>query len=193
MARLCQHRKYCRTKRWRTNGWLSGRYHRLEMVIFCNLQAYPCYPNADFLSRSFYIQSPLAIIAILLVFWKFETPEPSLSVYKPVSRLKKLRRVDFLGSLTLAITITGFLLAFALGGQKIPWTHPIIWVLLSSSAGFGIIFLVVEAYFAQEPIFPLRLMVHRDVVVGNLVTGLQSGAQLGVHCSTSCMCCAIFC
>lgn len=162
------------------------------MVIFWKLQSYPCYPNPDFISRSFYVQSPLAIIAILLVFWKFDSPEPSLSVYKPVSRIKKLRRVDFLGSLTLAIAITGFLLAFDLGGQKIRWTHPIVWILLSSSAGFGIIFLMVEAYFAQEPIFPLRLMVHRDVVVGNLVTGLQSGAQLGVHCSFSRMCCAIF-
>ena len=88
--------------------------------------------------------------------------------------------------------MTGFLLALDLGGQKVRWTHPIIWILLSLSAVFGIIFLAVEAYVAQEPIFPLRLMVHPDVVVGYLVTGLQACAQLGVHCSTSMMRRSIF-
>ncbi|MCJ1262596.1 hypothetical protein MMC22_002466 [Lobaria immixta] len=129
---------------------------------------------------SFYIQSPLAIVAILLVFWKFDSPEPSLSGYKTVSTKRKLRRVDFLGSLTLAIATTGFLLALDLGGQKIRWTHPIIWILLSLSAVVGIIFLLVEAYVAQEPIFPLRLLIHRDVVTAYLITGLQSCAQFGV-------------
>lgn len=156
--------------------------------MFCNLQVYSPNAHPDFPYRSFYIQSPLAIVAMLLVFWKFDSPEPSLAVQKPLSNQRRLRRVDFLGSVTLAMTITGFLLALDLGGQKIRWTHPIIWILLSSSALFGIAFLLVEAYVAQEPIFPLRLMVHRDVVVAYLVTGLQSCAQLGVLCSFSMMC-----
>lgn len=183
MERLCQHREHCRKKRWWTSGWISGRYNRLEMVIFCKSQAYPSYSNPDFLPRLFYIQSPLAVVAILLVFWKFNSPEPSLSVHKPVPSRKKLRRVDFLGSLTLAITITGFLLALDLGGQKVHWTHPIVWILISSSTAVGIIFLLVEGYVAPEPIFPLSLMVHRDVVAGYLITGLQTGAQWMANCS----------
>lgn len=155
------------------------------MVIYCNLQAASSYHNSDILLRSFYFQSPLAIVAILLVCWKFDSPEPSLSGYTPVSTKKKLRRVDILGSLTLAIAITGFLLALDLGAQKIRWTHPIIWILLSLSVVVGIIFVLVEAYVAQEPIFPLRLLIHRDVVVGYLITALQSCAQFGVHCSAS--------
>lgn len=123
--------------------------------------------------------------ATLLVFWKFDSPEPSLPIQKPVSSTRKLRRVDFLGSLTLGIAITGFLLALDLGGQKVSWTHPIVWILLSSSAVLGMLFLLVEAYVAQEPIFPLRLMVHQDVVVAYLVTGLQSCAQLGVRIAPS--------
>lgn len=125
------------------------------------------------------------MIATLLVIWKFDSPEPSLPGNRPVSNTRKLRRVDFLGSLTLGITITGFLLALDLGGQKVSWTHPIVWILLSSSAVLGIVFLLVEAYVAQEPIFPLRLMVHQDVVVAYLVTGLQSCAQLGVRIAPS--------
>ena len=125
------------------------------------------------------------MIAALLVFWKFDSPEPSLPIHRPVSSTRKLRRVDFLGSLTLGIAITGFLLALDLGGQKVSWTHPIVWILLSSSAVLGMLFLLVEAYVAQEPIFPLRLMVHQDVVVAYLVTGLQSCAQLGVRIAPS--------
>lgn len=185
MERLCQHREHCRKKCWWTNRWISRRYHRLEMVIYCNLQAASSYHNSDILLRSFYFQSPLAIVAILLVCWKFDSPEPSLSGYTPVSTKRKLRRVDILGSLTLAIAITGFLLALDLGAQKIRWTHPIIWILLSLSVVVGITFLLVEAYVAQEPIFPLRLLIHRDVVVGYLITALQSCAQFGVHCSAS--------
>ncbi|MCJ1470008.1 hypothetical protein MMC07_008653 [Pseudocyphellaria aurata] len=129
---------------------------------------------------SFYLQSPLAIVAIVLVLWKFDSTEPSLSGRRPDSSKTKLRRVDFFGSVTLAITITSFLLALDLGGQKIHWNHPIIWMLVSSSAVFGLVFLLVEGYVAQEPIFPLRLIVHRDVVVAYLVTGLQTCAQFAV-------------
>lgn len=134
----------------------------------------------------------MAIVAIILVLWKFDSTEPSLSGHKHASSKTQLRRVDFVGSVTLAITITSFLLAVDLGGGEMHWNHPIIWILVSSFAVFGTVFLLVEGYVAQEPIFPLRLIVHRDVVVAYLVTGLQSCAQFAVELSIALMCFAIF-
>lgn len=61
-----------------------------------------------------------------------------------------------------------------------PWTHPLIWILFSSSVVFGICFLFVERYVAQEPIFPLHLLVHRDFVVACLVSAFQVAAHLMV-------------
>lgn len=95
--------------------------------------------------------------------------------------MAKLRRIDFLGSLSLASAIVGFLLVLDIGGQKVPWTHPLVWVLFGAASFFSIVFALVEAYVAREPIFPLRLIVHRDVLSAYLVTALQGAAQFGVN------------
>ncbi|MCJ1380110.1 hypothetical protein MMC17_003213 [Xylographa soralifera] len=129
---------------------------------------------------SFYAQCPLALISIILVACKLESPNRSQEYYGTESTLGKLGRIDFLGSASLALTIVGFLIAFDLGGQKLPWNHPIIWILFVSSAALGVLFLLVEAYWAKEPIFPLRLLVHRDVVTAYLAVGFQIAAQFAV-------------
>lgn len=67
-----------------------------------------------------------------------------------------------------------------MGGQKLPWSHFIIWILFASSAVSGILFLLVEGFVAHEPIVPLRLFVQRDIMTTYLLAGLQSGAQFGV-------------
>ena len=79
----------------------------------------------------------------------------------------------------------GFLIALDLGGQKLPWNHPIIWMLFISSAVLGILFLLVEAYWAKDPIFPLSLLTHRDVVTAYLAAGFQIAAQFAVSFANS--------
>ena len=124
----------------------------------------------------------MTITAILLVAWKLEGSDTVDSSEADDNKVKKgkLQRIDFLGSITLALAITGFLLDLDLGGQKLPWTHPIIWVLLAAAAVSGIAFVLIEAFVAQEPIFPLRLLIHRDVVTAYMVSALQIAAQFGV-------------
>lgn len=41
-------------------------------------------------------------------------------------------------------------------------------------------FFVVEGFWAKEPIFPLRLLLNRDVVTSYVNLGFQSGAQMAV-------------
>ena len=137
------------------------------------------------LFRSFYIQCPLALISIILVAWKLDSPNHSYPDNTAESTFGKLRRIDFLGSTFLALTIVGFLVALDLGGQKLPWSHPVIWILFASSAVLGLLFFLVEAHWAKEPIFPLSLLVHRDVVVAYLVGGFQIAAQLAVSLGVS--------
>ena len=148
------------------------------MVILLGFGSWFAVPLTLF--RSFYVQYPLALISIILVAWKLDSPDRAQSDYVIESTVGKLRRIDFLGSASLALTIVGFLLALDLGGHKFPWTHPVIWILFASSAVFGLVFLVVEAYWAKEPIFPLGLLIHRDVVTAYLVAGLQMAAQFAV-------------
>ena len=135
--------------------------------------------------RSFYSQCPLALISIILVAWKLDNPDRSQPGHITGTTFGKLRRIDFIGSASLALTILGFLMALDLGGQKYPWSHPLIWMLFASSAFLGLLFFLVEAHWAKEPIFPLRLLVHGDVVTAYLVACLQTGAQYAVSSSLS--------
>ena len=124
----------------------------------------------------------MIITAVLLVTWKLDGPDTldssEADSYK--GKQGKLHRIDFLGSISLALAITGFLLVLELGGHKLPWTHPLIWIIFAAAAVSGIAFTLVEAFVAREPVFPLRLLIHRDVVTAYLVSGIQVAAQFGV-------------
>ena len=124
----------------------------------------------------------MTITAILLVAWKLEGFDAGDSPDADDDQVKKgkLRRVDFLGSITLALAITGFLLVVELGGQQLPWTHPLIWIIFAVAAVSGIAFALIEAFVAQEPIFPLRLFIHRDIVTTYFAAALQIAAQFAV-------------
>ncbi|KAL9618103.1 MAG: hypothetical protein Q9160_007173 [Pyrenula sp. 1 TL-2023] len=64
--------------------------------------------------------------------------------------------------------------------QKNPWSSPIVIVLAALSPTLGILFLVVEGYWAKEPVFPLRLLINQDAFTAYLVAGFQIAAQLEV-------------
>lgn len=120
-------------------------------------------------------------MAIALVAVKLAHQDRSVPADVKSLSQSKLRRVDFLGSISLALTIVGFLLVLDLGGQKFPWGHPAIWILLTLSVALGLLFLLIEGKVAREPIFPLQLLVHRDVMTACLVSALQAAAQVGVQ------------
>ena len=117
----------------------------------------------------------------MLVAWKIDHRDRSSLVDVKSPSQGTLRRVDFLGSISLALTIVGFLLVLDLGGQKLPWGHPAIWILLTSSVALGLLFCLIEGYVAREPIFPLKLLIHRDIMTAYLVIALQTAAQYGVQ------------
>ena len=56
------------------------------------------------------------------------------------------------------------------------WTDPTVLSLFSASLVVGNLFLVVEGFLAKESIFPLRLMLNRDVVTSYINLGFQTGA-----------------
>jgi len=113
-----------------------------------------------------------------LVAWKLKIPTQEAEVTK--SQFSKLKRIDFLGATLLSTSIVWGLLVLDLGGQKIPWLDARIVALSGASLVTGICFLLVEAFWAKEPIFPLRLLLNRDVVVSYINLGFQSAAQMAV-------------
>jgi hypothetical protein len=115
---------------------------------------------------------------MILVAWKLYTPPHKESA--GASQLAKLRRIDFLGAILFPISITCGLLVLELIGERMAWTDPLILTLLGASLVSGYCFLLVEAFWAKEPIIPLRLLRNRDVITSYINLGFQSGAQIAM-------------
>jgi hypothetical protein len=135
------------------------------------------YPDSN-LDRSFLGQCPPTILTLALVAWKLNVKPHENS--KQESQLSKLRRIDFLGAILFPISITCGLLILELTGQRLAWTDPTILWLLGATLVSGHLFLLVEAFWAKEPIIPLRLLRNWDVITSYANLGFQSGAQIAV-------------
>ncbi|TDZ24827.1 Vacuolar membrane amino acid uptake transporter fnx2 [Colletotrichum orbiculare MAFF 240422] len=136
---------------------------------------------------SFLGQTPIFMVAVLLC-WLFlpggkrasKTETESEDVKPEESNKSDLASVDFLGAALLALFILAFLLPIEIGGAKIPWTHPLIFVLFGASVVLFGLFALTEEWYAKEPIFPLELLKQRDIVLTYVITGGQVAAQLGL-------------
>ena len=81
----------------------------------------------------------------------------------------KLKRIDFLGSLTLVLTVGSLLLGLSLKStEELAWSHPLIWGLISGSGVWGVIFVMVEIKIAAYPVMPIRLIKQRTPLAVSL-------------------------
>ncbi|KAI8302633.1 major facilitator superfamily transporter [Colletotrichum sp. SAR11_240] len=136
---------------------------------------------------SFLGQAPIFLLAVVLC-WLFlpkgmpsSTHQVETEDSKPEdSKKSPLARIDFLGAGLLALFILAFLLPIEIGGTKVPWTHPLIFIFFGAAIVLGGLFAATEQWWAKEPIFPLEILKHRDVVLTYFITGAQVAAQLGL-------------
>lgn len=127
---------------------------------------------------SFLGQIPLAAIATILV--GITLPAQVHNELDDRLQVSKFARIDFIGASCMTLSILGVLLPLELGGDRIPWSSPIIILLLVGAAIFGLLFLGAEGSVAREPIIPLSLLRQRDVMVSNFVMIFQCAAQVGL-------------
>jgi hypothetical protein len=120
------------------------------------------------------------LVAIVLVSLKLTSSTPPVPAKGQPSNL---RRIDFTGAFMLAITIVALLGALSIGGQNLPWSHPIVIGLLTGSLFLGALFVSYEVKFALEPIFPPSLVIQRDVATPYMISALQIAAQVGMMVS----------
>lgn len=132
---------------------------------------------------AFLIQAPLAILAMILVAWKLKVEpkkERDDDIVHPRSIGSKLKRIDVVGASFMSLTILAALLILDMGGDKIPWTSPVIGILAAVAVVSALLFFFAEKYWAREPIFPLRLLSHKDVVLDYLMMLVQIASQTAV-------------
>ncbi|GAA3724647.1 MDR family MFS transporter [Salinactinospora qingdaonensis] len=112
----------------------------------------------------FYINLPLGAVALIVTAIVLKLPRKSGP--KP--------KLDYLGTLLLAIASASIVLFTSWGGSQYEWDDPIIIALAVAAVVAAVLFVVAER-FADEPIIPLRLFRDRNFNLTALV-----GVTVGV-------------
>jgi len=113
---------------------------------------------------AFYINVPIGVIAVIVISLFVNIPTP------PGSMMEKIKRIDFLGTLLLVLTVVSFLLGLSWGGSKYPWTSTTI-ILLFVGFAIGLIFyLIVEWKYAKEPLTPFQIFKNRNVGLSLIIS-----------------------
>ncbi|KAL8804949.1 MAG: hypothetical protein Q9182_002259 [Xanthomendoza sp. 2 TL-2023] len=122
---------------------------------------------------AFLIQVPFTVISGFLIFF---------TVHIPVrhSDQSAWKRIDFLGALTLIVSLVLLLLGINSGGNIVPWTHPLVLVSLPLSAAFLLSFIYIEAKHASEPVIPVRLLMDRTVLSACLTNWFTTMCQYSI-------------
>jgi len=127
---------------------------------------------------SFLVQVPFAGVSIILV-WLVLPTRIHHHVDEDV-KASKFARIDFLGASLMTLSILSLLLPLEIGGDRIPWSDHRIALLFAAALTFGFLFLAVEGWFAKEPIIPLSVVRHKEVLLSSLIMMCQVGAQVGL-------------
>ncbi|KAI9791588.1 MAG: hypothetical protein M1816_003674 [Peltula sp. TS41687] len=110
---------------------------------------------------SFLGQAPIALLCLFLTAWQLpsESPKPGKAHGDgPHSVISKLRDMDFLGIAIFTAATVNFLVVLNLGGEKLPWDHPVIISLVISCLVLFTAFLYTERFLANRPLIPLWLL-----------------------------------
>ena len=105
-------------------------------------------------------QAPIVILNLVVVAVKFNIQLSDEIQQRPL--LDKLRRMDYLGSITLAGALGCFFLAINFGvADEMQWTRPLVILLFASSACLAFSFVMIELYWAPYPLLPSRVFLRR--------------------------------
>lgn len=106
------------------------------------------------MSRSLTCQTPIALLCLVVSAWQIPKREGARDSADDSQRLPKLRELDFLGTGILCVCMTSLILL--LNQQVIPSSadFPVLSVLLPSFIGTGILFILIETFWAKYPIVP---------------------------------------
>lgn len=116
---------------------------------------------------------------MVLVSINVNTPLPDEVRSLPLRT--KLGRIDFFGSLTLVLTVGCLLLGLSLKStEELPWSHPLVWGLISASGLWAVVFAVVESRVAAYPVMPLRLIKQRTPLAVSLANFFASAAAFSM-------------
>ncbi|KZF26756.1 putative transporter [Xylona heveae TC161] len=120
---------------------------------------------------AFLAQAPIALLCLVLA--KYTLPSGPAQSHNEhscrSSKRAKWKDVDFLGVITFVISMVSFLLFLDLGGQKLPWSHPVVIALIAACSVCSLAFVLIEKFWAVKPLIPLWLIRENGVGISCLV------------------------
>lgn len=142
--------------------------------------------------RAFCLEIPVAALVFALVLWTLKTTQTPLQ--KPDALSSNDNRngsrssivtsgFDFLGSLNLIFLVATFVLALNIAGNDVPWSHPLVPVLLSLGTLLLGTFIYVELSPSRKPLIPVRLFSSRSLWSIAGVTFFKEMALMAVSVS----------
>ncbi|KAF4511724.1 hypothetical protein G6O67_003496 [Ophiocordyceps sinensis] len=131
---------------------------------------------ADYLGWrwSFILQTPLCVVAWLAVYFVLDLPPTSHDGW-----LAKLRRIDFLGALTLVLAVLALLAGLDFG-SNLGWSHPLTVVSLSLTLPLFALFVLVETRVATNPFAPGRIIFDANILACYLANFFGSAGYFGI-------------
>ncbi|CAG7921275.1 unnamed protein product [Penicillium olsonii] len=107
---------------------------------------------------AFFIQLPFIFIYFIAAAWTVPAGLGRKTVGTEHMKISQLiRSIDILGSFILITSVTLLILGLNLGGNVLPWGHPLILVSLSLSFVLAVIFVRYEPH-VQRPVMPIELL-----------------------------------
>lgn len=115
----------------------------------------------------FYVNIPLGVCSLVLTsLW---LPRTFLAEKATQSIREKLRRIDFIGALTIAGTIICLLLALTWGSELSSWNSPQILGLFVATVLLFLLFCYTESH-VQDPILPFSIFKNQSFSAGALLS-----------------------
>lgn len=117
----------------------------------------------------FWVNLPLGLVALLITERRL----------RDLPRHERRHAMDYLGAALMAVASLLLLLALGWGGVRLPWTSPVILVLLAGTALFVALF-IWRMRRAEEPFLPLGLLADQVVGRGMIASFLAFGRMVGL-------------
>ena len=121
---------------------------------------------------AFLIQVPLCVAAFIAVYFVVNLPAKGDEHWRG-----KLRRIDFLGAISLLAAVSLLLIAMD-RGSNVSWTSTLTLACLAISIAMFIIFLFVETKIASEPFAPSRIIFERSLFACYLCNFFSMGGWM---------------
>jgi MFS family permease len=116
----------------------------------------------------FYINLPLLVLSLYVairVITNYNLKEQDLES----TIWDRMKKIDYLGSISVVVCVVCFSLAASMGGNSRPWSDPLVLGLFIASFIMGFLFLYIEKHVAKNPLMPWSIISSRTPFASSLL------------------------